>query len=182
MACNKCGYTKSSPCACQDHGLTTPCSYTDCTRKANTETCEDIQCIECVSYCQDSFCVTNSANQTFCVNKGEKFDLILQKLVMFIATPACWNSNIAHLFKNTVTNNSVELMWQGIPTGTTAIKVYYATTSGAYTLATATPLSAATSSYVVTGLSPNTAYKFKVAATTGSATCDSVELYVNTIA
>ena len=58
MACNKCGHTKSSPCACQDHGLTTPCSYSDCTREASTETCEDIQCAECVSYCQETFSVT----------------------------------------------------------------------------------------------------------------------------
>ena len=181
MACNKCGHTKSSPCACKDHGLTTPCSYTDCTRKATTETCEDIQCVECVSYCEDSFCVTNSAQQTFCINSGEKLGLILQKLAMFVATPACYDSNIAYLFKNTVTNNSVELMWQGIPVGTTAINVYYAFTAGPYVLANATPLTGATNTFTVTGLQANTDYKFKVSATTSSGTCDSVELYVSTI-
>lgn len=182
MACKKCGHTKSSPCACQDHGLTTPCSYSDCTRKAETETCEDIQCLECVSYCQDSFCVTNSANQIFCVNKGEKLDLVLQKLVLFVANPSCWNSNIAHLFTGAVTQTSIELFWQGIPSGTTAINVYFAPVNGAYVLANASPLSGAANTFIVTGLTANTAYKFKVAATTASATCDSVELYVNTIA
>lgn len=185
MSCSSCnnGSTKSSPCACKDHGLVTPCSYTNCQRKNQTETCEDIQCSACVGWCQNSFCVTNAANQTFCVNKGEKLDFILQKLVLFVANPGCWNSNIAHLFVDTVTNNSIKLMWDGIPTGTTAINVYYATTAGAYVLANTTgPLSAGTTEFDVTGLSSNTAYKFKVAATTGSATCDSVEVYANTIA
>ena len=49
MACNKCGHTKSSPCACKDHGLTTPCSYTDCTgsfdsKRGHPEHCDEIIC------------------------------------------------------------------------------------------------------------------------------------------
>ena len=47
MACKRCGHTKSSPCACQDHGLTTPCSYTNC----ETPACEQVYCIECVIEC-----------------------------------------------------------------------------------------------------------------------------------
>ena len=69
MACNKCGHTKSSPCACQDHGLITPCSYSDCTRKAETETCEDIQCAECVLLSRNIF-VTQGGN-TLGVTEGE---------------------------------------------------------------------------------------------------------------
>jgi len=61
MACQKCGNTKSSPCACKDTALTTPClSYAAnkamsdgsgsryCEAKEN---CVDVQCQECVSYC-----------------------------------------------------------------------------------------------------------------------------------
>ena len=181
MACKKCGHTKSSPCACKDHGLTTPCSYSDCLRESETETCEDIQCSECVGYCQESFCVTNSNNQTFCVNQFERLDMILQKMALFIKDPACWNTNIAHIFTGTITNNSVELFWQGVPVNVASINVYYATSVGPYTLANATPLGNSVNTFNVTGLLSNTAYKFKVSATSGSATCDSVELYVTTL-
>ena len=189
MSCSSCnnGSTKSSPCACKDHGLVTPCSYTNCQRKNQTETCEDIQCSACVGWCQNSFCVTNAANQTFCeiINQIIYYDLYDE--VYTYSNDILYNQyiesyTISNIF-NIDTNNSIKLMWDGIPTGTTAINVYYATTAGAYVLANTTgPLSAGTTEFDVTGLSSNTAYKFKVAATTGSATCDSVEVYANTIA
>tara|TARA_R110002110_G_scaffold154375_1_gene348218 strand:+ start:76 stop:621 length:546 start_codon:yes stop_codon:yes gene_type:complete len=181
MACNNCGSTSSSPCACHDHALTTPCSYNNCDIKSTTELCEDIQCAECVSYCQDNFCVTNAAGQTFCVNKGERLDFILQKMALFIKDPTCWNTNIAHIWADTVATTSVKLMWSGIPTGVTAINVYYGTAAGAYVLATTTALGGSISEYTVTGLVSTTAYKFKVVATTATGTCDSVELFLSTI-
>jgi len=178
MACNKCGYTKSSPCACEDHGLTTPCSYTDCKRDASTEVCEDIQCAECVQWCQDTFCISNGSGNTFCVNKGDRLDLILQRMALFIATPACVEGAISHLFSGTVTSTSVELFWTGIPTGTSGIKVYKAEAAGAYSLVEAvTPF---TTTYTVGSLTPNTAYKFKVQAAVSGVDCDSVEVYITT--
>jgi hypothetical protein len=57
MACKKCGNTKSSPCACKDTALTTPClTYSQATDPSGryceaAENCYDIQCQECVSYC-----------------------------------------------------------------------------------------------------------------------------------
>ena len=101
-------------------------------------------CKKCVGYCQESFCVTNSNNQTFCVNQFERLDMILQKMALFIKDPACWNTNIAHIFTGTITNNSVELFWQGVPLNVASINVYYATSVGPYTLANATPLVADT--------------------------------------
>jgi hypothetical protein len=161
--------------------MTTPCSYTNCDRKSTTELCEDIQCAECVSYCQDNFCVTNSNGYTFCVNKGERLDFILQKMALFIKDPACWNSNIAHIWADTVTTDSVKLMWSGVPTGTTAINVYYAVAAGVYVLATTTALVATATEYTIANLTATTAWKFKVTATTGAGTCDSVELFLSTL-
>ena len=181
MACNNCGTTSSSPCACNDHALTTPCAYNNCDRDSTTELCEDLQCAECVSYCQDNFCVTNAAGQTFCVNKGERLDFILQKMALFIKDPGCWDSNIAHIWADTVDTTSVKLMWSGTPLSTTAINVYYGTAAGTFILATTTPLGGNISEYTVPGLLSTTAYKFKVVATTGAGTCDSVELFLSTI-
>ena len=181
MSCNNCGSTSSSPCACHDHAMTTPCSYNNCEKRSTTELCEDLQCAECVSYCQDNFCVTNAAGQTFCVNNGERLDFILQKMALFIKDPACWNSNIAHIWADTVTIDSVKLMWSGVPTGTTSINVYYAVAAGVYVLATTTALVPTATEYTLSNLLATTAYKFKVTATTGTGTCDSVELFLSTL-
>ena len=178
MACNKCGHTKSSPCACQDHGLTTPCSYSDCTRGASTETCEDIQCAECVSYCQETFSVTQGGN-TLGVTEGERLDFILQRFALFIQYQANWDKSILHLFRDTLTNSTVKLMWQGVPNGVTAIKVHQANAGGAYSLIAT--LGAGATEYQVTGLTPATNYQFKVAATVGGTDYDSVDLFITTL-
>lgn len=177
MACNKCGHTKTSPCACKDHGLTTPCSYTECKRDATTEVCEDIQCAECVQWCQDTFCVTSGEN-TFCVNKEDRLDLILQRMALFIANPGCVEGAISHLFSGTIASTSVELFWTSIPTGTAGIKVYRALAAGAYTLAAT--LTGTATTHTITGLTANTAYKFKVTAAVSGTDCDSVEVYITT--
>ena len=94
MACNTCGNTTSNPCACQDTSLTLPsnCQYTDesCIGK---ETCADIQCEECVSWCRctpydkdnysytDFFYMKNANSDTIWVKCGERLDMTLQKMM-----------------------------------------------------------------------------------------------------
>ena len=58
MACN-CSNCNTDPCGCQDHGLTTPCTYTNCA--TGNERCDDVQCTECVSYCGTSFQVVKNS-------------------------------------------------------------------------------------------------------------------------
>jgi len=63
MACNKCGHTKSSPCACKDTPLETTGLglYSDCDQVVNTgrgtmtipERCEEVVCRECVARCNN---------------------------------------------------------------------------------------------------------------------------------
>ena len=68
MSCNKC---KSSPCACSDHGLTTPCSYTDCT-DPTAETCEELHYMKCVSYSGNTFQVFNNYTRHLIVLNCQK--------------------------------------------------------------------------------------------------------------
>ena len=64
MACNKCGHTKSSPCACKDRPLETTGLglYSDCDQVVSVgrdgyvklpEKCEEIVCRECVARCNN---------------------------------------------------------------------------------------------------------------------------------
>ena len=80
-------------------------------------------------------------------------------MAIFIANPGCVEKAISHLFSGTVTSTSVELFWTGIPTGTTGIKVYQAPAAGAYALAAT--LTGTATTHTITGLTANTAYKFK---------------------
>ncbi len=127
MSCHKC---KSDPCGCADHGLTTPCSYTDCT-EPTAETCEELHCMECVTYCGNTFNAYDTGGAIlFSINNGERLDLILQKLVLMHYTPACvvptGDHAVFHLFSTGKTAASVTLAWTGVADGfTTGFNIYY---------------------------------------------------------
>ena len=188
MACNKCGHTKSSPCACKDHGLTTPCSYADCTgsfdtKRGHPEHCDEIICTDCVARCRNTFQKTNDANQTLYAFAGDKLDVILQRMFIFATTPACYNISIPHIWHDdsATTSTTVTINWDSVPAGQTAINVEYATENGTFVQDNAVSLSTATNiTYTVgnvTPLLPNTVYRFRLK----TETCYSVELLVRTL-
>tara|TARA_B100000902_G_scaffold389745_1_gene437423 strand:- start:610 stop:1185 length:576 start_codon:yes stop_codon:yes gene_type:complete len=189
MACSLCGSTNSSPCACQDHGLTTPCTFHDCTTgsagRGWPEFCADTYCVNCITHCRNSFQAPNGADQYLYANRGEKLDMILQRMFLFATQPTCFNLSIPLLFhlEEATTSTTVTLRWDGVPSGVTAIDVQYATVnSAAWTTDTTSDLTPATLEWTVgnnTALIPNTAYKFRLVSNNGA--CTSVELLVQTL-
>tara|TARA_R100000781_G_C4069092_1_gene123855 strand:+ start:264 stop:836 length:573 start_codon:yes stop_codon:yes gene_type:complete len=188
MACNKCGHTKSSPCACKDHGLTTPCSYTDCSpisdgKRSHPEHCDEIICTDCIARCRNTFQISNDANQTLYAYAGDKLDTILQRMFIFATTPSCFNTSIAHIWHDdsATTSTTVTINWDSVPAGQTAINVEYATENGAFVQdnAVALPYPGNITYTVgnVTPLLPNTVYRFRLK----TETCYSVELLVRTL-
>jgi hypothetical protein len=189
MACNKCGTTKSSPCACQDHGLTTPCSYYDCTdydaKTGHPEHCGEIYCTDCIKRCRNSIQAPNGAGQYLFANNGDKLDTIVQRMFLFATQPACYDLSIPHLWHDPelTTTTTVTLKWDSIPTGVNAIDVEYATMAGGWQLDTAVDLASNVVEYTVgnvLALVPNTTYKFRLVSNNGA--CTSVELIVTTLA
>ena len=88
MACNcNSSNCKSTPCACKDTGLKTPCAYTECV--GATEKCAECICMECITHCEDTFQVTNAAGDIFTAAKGERLTAILQRIALYMAAPAC---------------------------------------------------------------------------------------------
>jgi len=172
MSCTKC---KSSPCACADHGLTTPCTYNDCDPTA--EPCEDITCVECVSYCGPTFrgVKAGGTNVLFEVESGDRLSKILQKMVLYITDEAC----------------AVQDQHHGVSSFSAGLMVYWSVTTGVWVAANLSgPLSPIDGSFAVTGLNPNTVYQFKVESgdaldpVTGAligTLCDSVEVQVTTL-
>tara|TARA_R100001129_G_scaffold108070_1_gene74033 strand:- start:359 stop:931 length:573 start_codon:yes stop_codon:yes gene_type:complete len=189
MACNKCGNTKSSPCACQDHGLTTPCSYADCTspssgREGHPEHCAEIYCTDCIARCRNSIQAPNGSNQYLYANAADKLDTIIQRMFLFATQPACYNLSIPHLWhdESLTTQTTITLKWDSVPSVVTAIDVQYATMNGAWVTDTAVDLTPQTIEYTVgnvLALVPNTQYRFRLVSDNGA--CTSVELIARTI-
>lgn len=188
MACNKCGTTKSSPCACQDHGLVTPCSYSDCIpdrKGSHPEHCGEVYCTDCVSRCRNSIQAPNAANQYIFANNGDKLDNIIQRMFLFATQPACYDTSISHLWHDPdlTTQSTVTLKWDSIPASVTTIDVQYSTMAGAWVTDTAAAsLNTLTYEYTVgnvAALAPNTTYKFRLVSDGGA--CTSVELLVTTL-
>ena len=132
MACNKCGNTTSSPCACQDTAYTIPAncltgySGAGCNDAANT--CEDIQCLECVKSCrgnENAMQCIEINGQNFCINFGDSLEAFMQKLMLTLSntvTDANATGVIAAPFYvSSVTSNSLVLNWEFNGPGSSAM-------------------------------------------------------------
>lgn len=170
MSCKKC---KSSPCACADHGLVTPCSYDDCTQPS--ESCEEVLCAECVAYCGPTFQITNPADSTdilFNVYTGDRLEETLQRIALYMVNPACADPDehhsVWHVMVTNVTNDGVKVSWSGIAPQSAGLNVSWSQTSGVWVIAnTSGPLTTSDTSLTITDLDPSTVYLFKV--TSGTA-------------
>ena len=123
MACNNCGNTTSSPCACNDTAYTIPAncltgySGEGCNDAANT--CEDIQCLECVKSCrgnENTMQCIEINGQNFCINFGDSLEAFMQKLMLTLSnTVTDGNSTgviAAPFYVSSVTSNSLVLNWE----------------------------------------------------------------------
>ena len=175
MACN-CSSTNCNKlkCGCADHSLSTPCVYSNC-RASTSEQCEDIQCAECVSYCDETFSVEVGAN-TFMIETGTRLNEILQNIALFIKDPACVGSAPSLIYIASITSNSVTVVWSGLPAGATVDVQFKTVASGGWATA-ATGVPAGTVSHEITLLTPATDYMFRVV----NGLCESVEVYGTTL-
>ena len=197
MSCNTCGNKTSSPCACQDHGLTTPCSYSECT----TTICEEVYCAECVINCSDSagrstgsisWDAEVSAGLTSAaglqMRSGDSVEEMLQRISLFIADPVGGVNSvplaIAPLTVGARTSSSIQIKWSDVPLAVTSVLVYQAAAaSTTWTLNSTINTSIQTTlQQNITGLIANTAYKFKLVSSDGTTSANSVAIYVNTSA
>ena len=190
MSCHRCGNTSSSPCACQDHGLNTPCHFTDCTpplpgRSQHPEHCTEISCLDCIAQCRSTFQVANAADQWLIANQGDKLDTILQKMFIFATEPSCWNLAVPHLWHDeaTVGQTTVTLKWDTVPATVTSINVQYTPVAGGGAWTTDATVGINTFQHTIgttQALIPGTQYRFRLLSTDGASSCSSVELIIET--
>ena len=161
-------------CGCADHSLTTQCVYSDC-RESTAEQCEDIQCAECVSYCDETFSVDVGSN-TFMIETGTRLNEILQNIALFIKDPACVDTAASLIYISAITSTTLTLLCSGLPPAAVVDLQYKQVLSGGWTTA-ASSIPAGTVSHEITLLAPNTDYMFRVV----NGLCESVEIYATTL-
>lgn len=85
------------PCGCDDIGLTTQPSCNIGTPECPTpDPCPETFCAGCVVYCGDSIIDVG-------INKGDRLDVILQRISMFLTNPNC----ITPVFTGSITSLTV---------------------------------------------------------------------------
>jgi len=171
MSCIKC---KSSPCACNDHGLVTPCVYDDC--NSNSEPCEEIVCEECVRNCGDQdFRIDRvvagapvagflSPGKLLTVMNNEPLAMTLQKIYLYMEDPTDAqedNENghgIYYVYLTNITNTTITVNFTGWSALAEDFQINISTDDGLTYSAVGPPIAAVTASptvsYVVGSLVP----------------------------
>ena len=176
----------NNDCGCQDSSIPTPCTYTDCS--VGNERCAEIQCAECVSYCGTTFQV-ETGEGSFKVEKGERLDSIIQRLVFATVNgfPGCSASNLHHapynLYATNITNTTVDVVWDRESSETAGIDVQYDTliSPSGWVTANTVPVAPGVFTYNVSNLAPDTNYKIRLVSTVCSNLFNSVELIITTV-
>ena len=201
MSCIKC---KSSPCACNDHGLVTPCEYSvegDCA--PDSELCEEVICEECVRLCNDQdFRITNVddpdlvfPHTLLSIGNGESLAMTLQKLYLYIKDKDCAAEDNAeghgpyYVSLTNISVNTLTVNWTGLSPFTTSVRVFQSNDNGAIWIPSGASIILPTTitSFNVVGLSGATDYWFKVVAQAlavpgpGTVDCESVEVHTKTL-
>ena len=174
-SCN-CGQANCTnlACGCADTSQTTPCQYNDC-RATGAESCEDIQCAACVSYCGDSFSMQIGSN-TFRITNGERLDKILQRVALWLNDPSCITNSPQLVYIVSVTNNSIKLGWSGVP-ASSSISVEYKLPGSSGWSTAVTGLGSSTTEHTITNLTSNSTYELRLK----NGTCYSVTVTGNTL-
>jgi len=164
-----CGHTV--PCGCADKALVTP-PPCDTSGECVGEPCSEIFCEECIAHCQETYQIT-IGGEIFTVTQGERLDDILQRLLIFMANPACAPTAAVGLGVLSKTSTTIKIAWTGSTTET--YKIAY---SDGVNPAGSITVAVGLLSQEITGLIPDTTYTIGIL--TVSSGCNSVEMLVKT--
>ena len=167
------------PCSCSDVALTTgtPCAQNtpDC---PNPEPCSETFSGECIVYTGDTIV-------DFPITQGERFNEIIQKLIMLALNPTCINGSIPQqavvgLMSTAVTASSITIKW--LPTQQVIFYiVMYSTDNSTWTSVSTGTALLPNPSWTINNLLSNTDYYIKISPTFFVPhTCESLTILVHT--
>ena len=172
MSSTNCGKCNKLNCGCSGHGLTTPCSYTACSNP-NAESCDSVQCMNCVSNCGRAFSV-EIGGITIKVEEGERLRETIQNILLYLKNPLATTMAPYNVNVSVITANSLTVTWD--QASAYPVEVEYKIAGGnAWTEA---GLNINGDSFEITNLVSGTEYMVKVLSMTGDS---SVAVYATTL-
>jgi hypothetical protein len=186
MATCKSCKCESKYCGCADKAIPTapPCGQgtADC---PEPEPCSETFSAECIVWTGDDL-------PQFGIQKGDRLDDIIQRIILWQLTPGCINPYDSQ-FPNDPLNNCVavtglhttqiaasyvKLVWTSSPTALNYTVVYKKVTDPTWTAVTP---NTTTNYFTVLNLAANTNYYFKIVTNCASGSCESLILELNTL-
>jgi len=158
MSSTKCGKCNKLNCGCSGHGLTTPCTYYNCS-DPNAESCDSLECMSCIANCNVAFSV-NINGVVFKVAQGERLQETLQNILLYLQNPLSMPMAPYNIGISAITNSSITITWEQVSSYEVTVE-YKVAGVNPWSIAT---LSTLGDSFEVTGLLANTEYMLRVSA------------------
>jgi hypothetical protein len=171
MSSTKCSKCNKLNCGCVGHGLTTPCTYTNCS-DPNAEPCESLECMSCVSNCKVAFSV-NINGVILKVEQGERLQETLQNIFLYLQNPLSITLAPFNIGISAVTATTITVTWDQVSSYAVAIEYKQVQENTWITAEDST----SGDSFEITGLTSGTEYMIKVSANGD----DSVAVYATTL-
>lgn len=170
-----CGH-KDPNCGCKDSPLTTNLQCAPEVPCENPETCAQIWDAHCIIWNGPDIVDLD-------INKGDRLDEILQKLVLNGMNPGCIDptstcQSVLNLVPLSIGPNSITVGWSASPTAVTYQVEYREASAMSWTLNAAIAVGINQDS--IGPLLPNTEYYIRVNAQCGSGSCYSLTIKVKT--
>ena len=178
MSCNKC---KKSRCGCKDASLTTQAGCSTNPACDNGDPCPETFAAQCTVY-------TGNSLPDLGIVYGDRLDVILQRLGLFILNPGCITpdsgcQSAIGVKTSTIGATNATIKWEAFDLATEYQVEYKLASSGTWTISPAiTPVSGQTIySDVIGGLTPNSLYYVRVKTTCAAGDCYSFIISFTTL-
>lgn len=178
MACTKCN---SNRCGCGDQALTTGPNFSNdpTVCPPNSEQCTEVFDMECICYGGDDIVELD-------IQRGDRLNEILQKLVLAITNPGCSNfgDDLAcqapiNLMISNLTDTSFDISWDPVAVATSYVVEFKEAILPTWNLNPAVTAPVVTDTII--GLTPDTVYDVRVNAVCPAGTCYSLNIRIKTL-
>lgn len=161
----------TNDCGCGGSPLTTgtPCNQTE---ECAKEPCSEVFCEECIVHCQPEINVSLGDGGLFSIKQGERWDTIIQRLMIQMANPDHLINAAIGLRLLRKTNTTITLGWS-ITTGATY------TIEWAEGVNTYTDDVGSVTQYQLINLIPNTEYSIKLICNEDNAESVTIKIKTN---
>jgi len=177
MACNKCNKTE---CGCGDRFIDVSPNFSNNPESCpvNSEKCSELYDMACICYNGEDIV-------EFDIKKGDRLDVIMQKLLLIASNPGCatWGNTSGtnceapiSLTVTNITDTTIDLMWSSVPSATSYTIEYKTATALSWNI---TPSVTVTSGSLI-GLLPDTIYDIRINAACSLGSCYSLTYRLKT--